>query len=214
MVSIWQQALAILLPEETLVRHPARLPLRSRETQTKGSFTITLLSFLQVNEGFISKVSIHMLSPKKLSTPTTWKQGVTFWKWPPCSTVTMRPSCRWARRLRMSPRGILFWMRWHFFPRPTIRRQTEPSNCSIHKKSPNLHLSVMQIIRSLSCNCSHRSGLRADGHVWCRGSLRACVLGRVRSSSPETFIDYFAQISEFEPTRAAEFGIRHFAGLQ
>ena len=27
---------------------------------------------------------------------------------------------------------------------------------------------------------------------------------------PETFIDYFAQISEFEPTRAAEFGIRHF----
>lgn len=27
---------------------------------------------------------------------------------------------------------------------------------------------------------------------------------------PETFIDYFRQISEFEPTRAAEFGIRHF----
>ena len=27
---------------------------------------------------------------------------------------------------------------------------------------------------------------------------------------PETFIDYFAQISEFEPTRAAEFGIRHY----
>ena len=27
---------------------------------------------------------------------------------------------------------------------------------------------------------------------------------------PETFIDYFAQISEFEPTRALEFGIRHF----
>ena len=27
---------------------------------------------------------------------------------------------------------------------------------------------------------------------------------------PETFVDYFAQISEFEPTRAASFGIRHF----
>lgn len=27
---------------------------------------------------------------------------------------------------------------------------------------------------------------------------------------PETFIDYFRQISEFEPTRAAEYGIRHF----
>lgn len=27
---------------------------------------------------------------------------------------------------------------------------------------------------------------------------------------PETFIDYFAQISEFEPTRAAQYGIRHF----
>ena len=27
---------------------------------------------------------------------------------------------------------------------------------------------------------------------------------------PETFIDYFAQISEFEPMRAAEVGIRHF----
>lgn len=28
---------------------------------------------------------------------------------------------------------------------------------------------------------------------------------------PETFIDYFRQITEFEPTRAAEYGIRHFA---
>ncbi|MDA0658468.1 MAG: TatD family hydrolase [Planctomycetota bacterium] len=28
---------------------------------------------------------------------------------------------------------------------------------------------------------------------------------------PETFIDYFRQISEFEPTRAAEYGIRHFS---
>ncbi len=27
---------------------------------------------------------------------------------------------------------------------------------------------------------------------------------------PETFIDYFRQISEFEPTRAADYGIRHF----
>lgn len=27
---------------------------------------------------------------------------------------------------------------------------------------------------------------------------------------PETFIDYFRQISEFEPTRAASYGIRHF----
>lgn len=27
---------------------------------------------------------------------------------------------------------------------------------------------------------------------------------------PETFVDYFRQISEFEPTRAAEYGIRHF----
>ena len=27
---------------------------------------------------------------------------------------------------------------------------------------------------------------------------------------PETFIDYFVQISEFEPTRAALYGIRHF----
>lgn len=27
---------------------------------------------------------------------------------------------------------------------------------------------------------------------------------------PETFLDYFRQISEFEPTRAAEYGIRHF----
>ena len=27
---------------------------------------------------------------------------------------------------------------------------------------------------------------------------------------PETFIDYFRQISEFEPTRAAQYGIRHF----
>ncbi len=27
---------------------------------------------------------------------------------------------------------------------------------------------------------------------------------------PETFIDYFHQISDFEPTRAAEYGIRHF----
>ncbi len=28
---------------------------------------------------------------------------------------------------------------------------------------------------------------------------------------PETFIDYFRQITEFEPTRAAEYGIRHFS---
>jgi len=27
---------------------------------------------------------------------------------------------------------------------------------------------------------------------------------------PQTFLDYFRQISEFEPTRAAEYGIRHF----
>lgn len=27
---------------------------------------------------------------------------------------------------------------------------------------------------------------------------------------PETFIDYFVQIAEFEPTRAAQYGIRHF----
>jgi len=27
---------------------------------------------------------------------------------------------------------------------------------------------------------------------------------------PETFLDYFRQISEFEPTRAASYGIRHF----
>ncbi len=27
---------------------------------------------------------------------------------------------------------------------------------------------------------------------------------------PETFIDYFRQISEFEPTRAVQYGIRHF----
>ena len=30
---------------------------------------------------------------------------------------------------------------------------------------------------------------------------------------PETFIDYFRQISEFEPTRAAEYGIRHFCWI-
>ncbi len=28
---------------------------------------------------------------------------------------------------------------------------------------------------------------------------------------PETFLDYFRQISEFEPTRAAQYGIRHFS---
>jgi len=28
---------------------------------------------------------------------------------------------------------------------------------------------------------------------------------------PETFIDYFRQISEFEPTRAAQYGIRHYS---
>lgn len=28
---------------------------------------------------------------------------------------------------------------------------------------------------------------------------------------PETFIDYFRQITEFEPTRAAEYGIKHFS---
>jgi predicted metal-dependent TIM-barrel fold hydrolase len=28
---------------------------------------------------------------------------------------------------------------------------------------------------------------------------------------PETFLDYFKQIAEFEPTRAAQFGIRHFS---
>ena len=28
---------------------------------------------------------------------------------------------------------------------------------------------------------------------------------------PETFIDYFRQITEFEPTRAAQYGIQHFA---
>lgn len=27
---------------------------------------------------------------------------------------------------------------------------------------------------------------------------------------PETFVDYFRQISEFEPTRAAEYGIKHY----
>jgi len=27
---------------------------------------------------------------------------------------------------------------------------------------------------------------------------------------PETFLDYFRQISEFEPTRAAEYGIKHY----
>ena len=28
---------------------------------------------------------------------------------------------------------------------------------------------------------------------------------------PESFLDYFTQISEFEPTRAAQYGIRHFS---
>ncbi|QQL44211.1 TatD family hydrolase [Sulfuriroseicoccus oceanibius] len=28
---------------------------------------------------------------------------------------------------------------------------------------------------------------------------------------PETFLDYFKQITEFEPTRAAQYGIRHFS---
>lgn len=28
---------------------------------------------------------------------------------------------------------------------------------------------------------------------------------------PETFLDYFRQISEFEPTRAAQYGIRHYS---
>lgn len=28
---------------------------------------------------------------------------------------------------------------------------------------------------------------------------------------PETFLDYFKQIAEFEPTRAAQYGIRHFS---
>ena len=28
---------------------------------------------------------------------------------------------------------------------------------------------------------------------------------------PETFLDYFKQITEYEPTRAAEYGIRHFS---
>ena len=30
---------------------------------------------------------------------------------------------------------------------------------------------------------------------------------------PETFLDYFKQISEFEPTRAAEYGIKHYCWL-
>lgn len=30
---------------------------------------------------------------------------------------------------------------------------------------------------------------------------------------PETFLDYFKQITEFEPTRAAAYGIRHFSWL-
>jgi predicted metal-dependent TIM-barrel fold hydrolase len=30
---------------------------------------------------------------------------------------------------------------------------------------------------------------------------------------PETFIDYFRQISEFEPTRAAQYGIRHYSWI-
>ncbi len=30
---------------------------------------------------------------------------------------------------------------------------------------------------------------------------------------PETFLDYFRQISEFEPTRAAQYGIRHFCWI-
>ena len=28
---------------------------------------------------------------------------------------------------------------------------------------------------------------------------------------PETFLDYFKQITEYEPTRAAQYGIRHFS---
>ncbi len=30
---------------------------------------------------------------------------------------------------------------------------------------------------------------------------------------PQTFLDYFRQISEFEPTRAAQYGIRHFCWI-
>lgn len=30
---------------------------------------------------------------------------------------------------------------------------------------------------------------------------------------PETFLDYFKQISEFEPTRAAQYGIKHYSWL-
>jgi uncharacterized protein len=30
---------------------------------------------------------------------------------------------------------------------------------------------------------------------------------------PETFLDYFKQISEFEPTRAAQYGIRHYSWM-
>ncbi len=51
-----------------------------------------------------------------------------------------------------------------------------------------------------------------NGHVRRGGGSRTGVLGRLDRLYPETFLDYFRQISEFEPTRAAEYGIRIFPG--
>lgn len=42
---------------------------------------------------------------------------------------------------------------------------------------------------------------------------RAGVLGRVRPLLPQGFFDYFRQLTDYEPRRAAAYGIRHFSWI-
>ena len=60
---------------------------------------------------------------------------------------------------------------------------------------------------------AHHRRLPADGADRMRGRHRAGVLGRVGSQHGDGVEDYFRQLTDFEPRRAAQYGIQHYAWL-
>ena len=94
---------------------------------------------------------------------------------------------------------------------PQANRAEQPSSISQDCLNQHPLLSCRSFNHIITRLPVRHTGLRADGHVRSRCGLRNPHFGLAFDRRhPETFIDYFAQISEFEPTRAAEFGIRHF----
>ena len=59
----------------------------------------------------------------------------------------------------------------------------------------------------------HDGRLSADGADGLRGRDGAGFLGRWIGARADSFEDYFRQLTEFEPKRAAQFGIQHYTWM-